>query len=337
MTKASPSVIVRPGNLNPADVRLHTAPPEPRTSATAHPAPHFPAGPPLLWPCPLPPEATVPTPDPCRCRVGVRAAPAAINPPPARTRVLNRAQTPRAHREVLPAPAAHPACPRPAARPSCPPRMPSLLTPGPPHVRSEDRSHSAHCRLSARSSVLSREQPLSSRVLGSGEFPSRSFPTSTSTPFTRSDAGTLGVRGGRAGREAAACSGPSRVPPPPPDAGAESVGVIREPHADGVSEAVPPPPCPCFCLPCVTGSLRALPKQGPACGSRTRPPDIVWEPRGAAATGRGRKASCDPSTRPQPSAEPATLSCVLWQRSPVLRHLPGDRDLVRAALPSQLT
>lgn len=99
----------------------------------------------------------------------------------------------------------------------------------------------------------------------------------------------------------------------------------------------PPAPCPCFCLPCVTGSLRALPKQGPACGSRTRPPDIVWEPRGAAATGRGRKASCDPSTRPQPSAEPATLSCVLWQCSPVLRHLPGDRDLVRAALPSQLT
>lgn len=130
MTKASPGVIVRPGNLNPADVRLHTAPPEPRTSATAHPAPHFPAGPPLLWPCPLPPEATVPTPDPCRCRVGVRAAPAAINPPPARTRVLNRAQTPRAHREVLPAPAAHPACPRPAAHaqlltPSRPPQLPA--------------------------------------------------------------------------------------------------------------------------------------------------------------------------------------------------------------------
>lgn len=116
--------------MNPADVRLHTAPPEPRTSATAHPAPHFPAGPPLLWPCPLPPEATVPTPDPCRCRVGVRAAPPAINPPPARTRVLNRAQTPRAHREVLPAPAAHPACPRPAAHaqlliPSRPPQLPA--------------------------------------------------------------------------------------------------------------------------------------------------------------------------------------------------------------------
>lgn len=137
MTKVSPGVIVRPGNLNPADVRLHTAPPEPRTSATAHPAPHFPAGPPLLWPCPLPPEATVPTPDPCRCRVGVRAAPPAINPPPARTRVLNRAQTPRAHREVLPAPAAHPACPRPAAHaqlltPSRPPQLPA------PHALAAD-------------------------------------------------------------------------------------------------------------------------------------------------------------------------------------------------------
>lgn len=244
---------------------------------------------------------------------------------------------------------ARPSRPPRLPTPSCPPRlpprptdpvvhMPSLLTPGPPHVRSEDRSHSAHCRLSARSSVLSREQPLSSRVLGSGEFPSRSFPTSTSTPFTRSDAGTLGVRGGRAGREAAACSGPSRVPPPPPRRWGGVCGRYqRAARRRGLRGCPPPAPCPCFCLPCVTGSLRALPKQGPACGSRTRPPDIVWEPRGAAATGRGRKASCDPSTRPQPSAEPATLSCVLWQCSPVLRHLPGDRDLVRAALPSQLT
>lgn len=132
-------------------------------------------------------------------------------------------------------------------------------------------------------------------------------------------------------------AGLAESPHPPPTLGRSLWALSESRTQTGSQRLSPPPPCPCFCLPCVTGSLRALPKQGPACGSRTRPPDIVWEPRGAAETGRGRKASCDPSTRPQPSAEPATLSCVLWQCSPVLRHLPGDRDLVRAALPSQLT
>lgn len=130
----------------------------------------------------------------------------------------------------LPAPPA-----APAARPADPVvHVPSLPSPGPPHVQSEDRA-TLLVFSSVWSRVLSRQQPPGPHVLGSGEFPSPSFPTSIYAvhSFRRR---RPGVCSGRAGRRAAMHVGPSAVFPP--DAGADSVGVIGDSHQDGVLEAV---------------------------------------------------------------------------------------------------